>query len=195
MLKKSITYRNPFTDEEVTEDHYFHLSQADLVELQVQYKAGWIETMQRYIAEDDKAQLLEAMKNVILKAYGKKSIDGRSFIKNEAVREQFLGTEAYSALFMELMTDTDQIIEFFNGIVPSGVGDPKVRSLSSVPDEMPRLVSLADLESMSAEELAQVTSDISTGKVVLTSKLPEPTSDPESEETDNAEAPPETPVA
>ena len=35
MFKKTITYRNPFEDQEITEDHYFHLSKAEIVELEM----------------------------------------------------------------------------------------------------------------------------------------------------------------
>jgi hypothetical protein len=36
MLKKRITFTNPFTDQEVTEEHYFHISKADLVEMEME---------------------------------------------------------------------------------------------------------------------------------------------------------------
>jgi hypothetical protein len=95
VLKKSITYKNPFDeDEEFTEDHYFHLQESDIVELQVQYKAGWIETMTKYIADGDNEKILEALKNVILKSYGKRSENGRIhqrttlYVKNSWERQR-----------------------------------------------------------------------------------------------------------
>lgn len=209
MLKKSITYVNPFTDDKITEDHYFHLSQADIVELQVQYKAGWIETVQKYLADKDNEKILEALKTVILKSYGKRSDNGRTFIKNDSVREEFLGTEAYSALFMELITNTDELVKFFNGIVPEGISDPKVTSLSAVPDEPPRVVTPKELEDMSSEDLANLGADIAARKAVLAPTEPETAeSEPvypgsERDETEPApepepdvtEAAPEPPVA
>ena len=53
-----------------------------------------------------------------LKSYGEKSLDGRKFVKNDEVRDNFQQTEAYSALFMELATNADAAAEFVNGIIP-----------------------------------------------------------------------------
>ena len=47
MLKKTITYKNLFTEEEETEVFFFHLSQAELIELEMSKKDGFVETMQR----------------------------------------------------------------------------------------------------------------------------------------------------
>ena len=55
----------------------------------------------------------------MLAAYGKKSPDGRRFIKNNEIREEFTQTEAYSIIFMELATDADKAAEFINGIIPA----------------------------------------------------------------------------
>lgn len=199
MLKKSITYKNPFDeDEEFTEDHYFHLQESDIVELQVQYKAGWIETMTKYIADGDNEKILEALKHVILKSYGKRSENGRIHIKNDSIREEFLGTAAYSALLMELLQNTDLMIKFFNGIVPKGISDPKVTNLSAVPDEQPRVVTPEELESMSADDLAKLGSEIAERKAVLAPAEPETVeAEPERDENerDETEAPPESPVA
>jgi hypothetical protein len=205
VLKKSITYKNPFDeDEEFTEDHYFHLQESDIVELQVQYKAGWIETMTKYIADGDNEKILEALKNVILKSYGKRSENGRIHIKNDSIREEFLGTAAYSALLIELLQNTDLMIKFFNGIVPTGISDPKVTNLSVVPDETVRVVTAKELEAMSSEDLAKLGVEIAARKVVLAPSESE-TAYPGSErdetepapepEPDVPESEPETPVA
>lgn len=189
MLKKSITYTNPFNEEEtVTEDFYFHLSEADIVELQVHYKEGWIETMQRLIREGDNEKIYETLKRVIFKAYGKRSENGRVHIKNDAVREEFEGSEAYSALLMELLQNTDLMIEFFNGIVPRGVGDPKVTALNAVSDP-PRVVTSKEMEEMSQEDLQKLGAEVATGKVVF---MPDPEK-PETESEPVTE--PEKPVA
>ena len=62
--------------------------------------------------------IIETFKDIILRAYGEKSPDGRRFIKNQEVRDAFAQTEAYSNLFMELATDAKAASEFVNGIVP-----------------------------------------------------------------------------
>jgi hypothetical protein len=141
---------------------------------------------------------------VILKSYGKRSENGRIHIKNDSIREEFLGTAAYSALLIELLQNTDLMIKFFNGIVPTGISDPKVTNLSVVPDETVRVVTAKELEAMSSEDLAKLGVEIAARKVVLAPSESE-TAYPGSErdetepapepEPDVPESEPETPVA
>jgi hypothetical protein len=105
----------------VTEDHYFHLSKADLVELEMSHKGGLAKWLQRIVAEEDGAKIVAEFKNLILTSYGVKSEDGRRFIKNDALREEFVSSEAYSTLFIELCTDAGAAAAFVNGIVPAGL--------------------------------------------------------------------------
>jgi hypothetical protein len=146
VLKKSITYKNPFDeDEEFTEDHYFHLQESDIVELQVQYKAGWIETMTKYIADGDNEKILEALKNVILKSYGKRSENGRIHIKNDHTRRILGNGSVFSfahGVTSEYRLD-DQILQRNR---TQGISDPKVTNLSVVPDEPPRVITPKELE-------------------------------------------------
>ena len=117
MLKKSITYTD-LSGETVTEDFYFHLSKADLVEMEMSHKGGMSAFLQRIAKSEDGKAIISEFKNLILGAYGQKSDDGRRFIKSEALREEFMSSEAYSALFFELCTDANAAAEFVNGIVP-----------------------------------------------------------------------------
>ena len=77
--------------------------------------------LQRIIAEKKVPELVEMFQMLILKAYGKKSDDGRRFIKSEALREEFSQTEAYSELWMELITDEKAAAAFVNGLMPAEV--------------------------------------------------------------------------
>ena len=72
----------------------------------------------RIVAAQNGKVIIETFKDIILRAYGEKSPDGRRFIKNQEVRDAFAQTEAYSNLFMELATDAKAASEFVNGIVP-----------------------------------------------------------------------------
>ena len=58
-------------------------------------------------------------KDLVLKAYGVKSDDGRRFIKSKELSDEFSQTEAYSQIFMELATDDKAAAAFINGIVPA----------------------------------------------------------------------------
>ena len=75
MLKKTITYED-FDGNTVSEDFFFHLSQAELVELELSHKDGLSESLKRIIEAEDGRGIVAEFKNIILTAYGKKSDDG-----------------------------------------------------------------------------------------------------------------------
>lgn len=117
MLKKTITYET-FDGEEVTEDFYFHLSKADLVELEMSKKGGLEEWLKRVIASQDGKAIMEEFKNLIMMSVGERSEDGKRFRKDVQLRHNFRDSPAYDVLFMELITNADKAAEFVNGIIP-----------------------------------------------------------------------------
>lgn len=117
MLKKSITYTD-YNDHQRTEDFYFNLSKSELIELELSTSGGLTVMMDRIIAAEDTPALFKIFKDLVLKAYGVKSDDGRKFIKNQEVRDDFSQTEAFSVLIMELVSDAEKAAEFFNAIIP-----------------------------------------------------------------------------
>jgi len=117
MLKKTITYKD-FNGVERTEDFYFNLSQAELVEMQ-HSKQGGLETyIKKIVDARDSSELIRLFKDLVLKAYGEKSEDGRRFIKTDELRMEFSQTQAYSDLFMALASNEQEAIAFVNGILP-----------------------------------------------------------------------------
>lgn len=130
MLKKTITYTN-FNDEKVSEDFYFHLSKAELVELEMSYEGGLTEQIQRIAKAQDGKAIIAEFKNIILSAYGERSADGRRFIKNQALRDEFESTEAYSTLFMELVTDAEKAAEFVRGVIPNDLAEEAAKVVSA----------------------------------------------------------------
>lgn len=122
MLKKTITYTD-YNGVERTEDFYFNLSKAEIMEMEMSTTGGLAEMIQRIVQAQDAPAIIKIFKDLVLKAYGQKSPDGKRFIKSDALREEFEQTEAYSNLFMELATDSDAAAAFVNGIVPADVGE------------------------------------------------------------------------
>lgn len=183
MLKKTITY-NDFNDHEVSEDHFFHLSKADLVELEVGHDGGLSNALQEIVNSNDGKKIILEFKKLILASYGLKSDDGRRFIKNDQIRDEFASSEAYSTLFMELVTDADKAGEFVNGIVPKGM-DTQVDNVfkdapvaphtpsplpgpkEDPPAEKPRVLSREDITRMDQTELSHL---LATGKAVIRSE-------------------------
>ena len=122
MLKKTITYTD-YNGVERTEDFYFYLSKADLMEMEMGTTGGFAEMIQKVVNAQDAPAIIKIFKDLILKAYGEKSADGKRFIKNDELREAFSQTEAYSQLFMELATDSDAAAKFVNGMMPADVSE------------------------------------------------------------------------
>lgn len=128
MLKKTITYKD-YNETERTEDFYFNLSKAEIMELEMSTSGGLTEMIQRIVAAQDAPAIIKIFKDLILKAYGQKSLDGKRFIKNAELSEEFVQTEAYSQLFMELATNADAAAEFVNGIIPAETANKNVKAL------------------------------------------------------------------
>ena len=119
MLKLTRTY-NDYNGAARTEDFYFNLTQAEVTEMELSVDGGLVEMINRIVAAKDGKQIIAVFKDVILRAYGEKSPDGKRFIKSQELRDAFAQTEAYSDLFMELATDADAAARFINGIIPQG---------------------------------------------------------------------------
>ncbi len=118
MLKKTITYAD-YNGNERTEDFYFNLTKAEIMEMEMSTTGGLAEMITRIVAAQDQPAIIKIFKDLVLKAYGEKSADGKRFVKSDEIAAGFSQTEAYSILFMELATDADAAAKFVNGIVPA----------------------------------------------------------------------------
>lgn len=168
MLKKTITYED-FNGDTVNEDFFFHLSKAELVELELSHDGGLSQALQRIIDAEDGKSIVAEFKNIILSSYGKKSPDGKRFVKTQEIREEFESSEAYSTLFMELVTDADKAAEFVNGIVPQGLAEDAAKvtraDLSVVVE--PTLITGVDIQKMTPEEIAKLPERLAAGEIKI----------------------------
>ena len=118
MFKKTITFTD-FNGNQRTEDFYFHLSKPELAELELSHNGGVSTMIQRVVAEQDSKIIMSIFKDLICLAYGKKSDDGRTFEKSDAIVNSFLQSNAYEVLFMEIFTDADKAADFVNACMPA----------------------------------------------------------------------------
>jgi len=180
LLKKTITYTN-FNDEEVSEDFYFHLSKAEIVELEMSEEGGLSEALKKIIDSKDGKEIIARFKEIILGSYGHRSDDGKYFVKNDTIRQEFESSEAYSVLFMELVTDAGKAAEFVNGIIPKGmaeeaakvtraqlavVEEPGLKS-DPEPEQRPDVESITrvEMDDMSVEKLREAAARIAKGEL------------------------------
>lgn len=124
MIAKTIKYTD-YDGNEREEEFRFHLSKGELIDMQMSEYGGLDKLLQKIIDTKDQVKLWEYFKTIILKSYGEKSPDGRNFIKKDAAGrnlvDDFITTEAYSELMMELIQNADNASAFVNGIIPEGL--------------------------------------------------------------------------
>ena len=117
MLKKTVTYVD-YNGVERTEDFYFNLSKAEVTEMELSVEGGFSKMLEEIVKSNDNARILELFKEMVLRAYGEKSADGRRFMKSKEITENFSQTEAFSELFVELALNEDKAADFIKGILP-----------------------------------------------------------------------------
>lgn len=124
MFKHTIKYTD-YNGVEREEQFFFNLSKAELMEMELSTQAGVDEMIRMMIATNDNAKIMQIFKDLILKSYGIKSEDGRRFIKNQQLRDDFEQSEAYSEFFMSLLQDGELQNKFINGVI-SGTNVPNM---------------------------------------------------------------------
>lgn len=117
MLKKTITYTD-YNDRVRTEDFYFNLSKAEIMDMEMSVEGGLTQMINKITAAQDYNALYKFFTNLIRKAYGEKSEDGKRFVKSEEISDSFTQTEAYSVLLEEFTTDSKAAAAFVNAIIP-----------------------------------------------------------------------------
>lgn len=131
MLEKTMKYKN-FNDEEVEGTFYFHLTKAELIELELTTSGGVSSALDRIVKAKDVPELIKNFKIIVDSSYGMKTPDGK-FYKSEQILNDFKATNAYSELFTELITSSKAAADFVNAIVPSEMrlSESEVKNLMS----------------------------------------------------------------
>jgi len=117
MYKETVTYED-YNGIERTEDFYFNLTKAELYEMELSTPGGMTEYLTKIVNAQEATQIMAEFKKLLLMSYGKKTEDGRGFLKTPAIKEEFEASPAYSILFMNLAMDDKKASAFINGIIP-----------------------------------------------------------------------------
>lgn len=131
MLKKTVTYTN-YNDEEVTEDFYFALNEAEVLDKELSVEGGYSALLEKVVAEKNGAEMIKLFKELVLISYGEKSLDGKRFMKSEEIKENFKASAAYPQIFMELAMDAKAAEEFANGILPAKLNERYAKEQKAV---------------------------------------------------------------
>lgn len=131
MIKKTITFTD-LNGEQSTEDHYFNLTEAEVIELELTDNGSLSDIIKNIISTTNVQAIYRIMKQVILASYGTRSLDGKNFIKDPKISMQFLSSQAYSEMFIEFMKNPDSTSEFFSKLVPAKI-EEKVATPAATP--------------------------------------------------------------
>ena len=115
MFKHTINYHD-FNGNERKEDFYFHLSTPEVVRLEAKFGATIDEYTKTISEQQDLGQMLNFLEDIILTSYGRKTTDGKSFIKNQQLRTEFEYSQAYAELFEEMITNPELVKRFGEGV-------------------------------------------------------------------------------
>lgn len=121
MYKKTVKYTD-YNGNERSEDFYFNLTKAEMAEMELTFDGGSLGAYLEDIVKSNRnGEMYLFFKDFVLKAYGKKSEDGRRFIKNAELREEFEQSAAFSELMYELATNENATVEMFTYTIPEDV--------------------------------------------------------------------------
>jgi len=132
MLKKTIKYTD-YNGNERTEDFYFNLTRTELVEMNFSAEGGLEAYITKIIQTQNGKEILAALKAIITKAYGEKSLDGKYFVKSPELSKAFSETEAFDILFMELATNAKAAADFVNSVISKSLNST-VENINSTAD-------------------------------------------------------------
>lgn len=147
MLKKTIKYKD-FEGGEVVEDFYFNITMAEISKLALTSpEDDFVVYLQTMIKTRDGQQIIDTFEKIIRSAVGQRiEEDGKvKFKKSEKITSDLFDTNAYSALFMELIYEENAgraVAEFIKGIVPEELRDGIDKAIAadeelSLPEEEP----------------------------------------------------------
>lgn len=113
MLKQQVTYED-FDGNTQTETLYFNLNRMELISFQKRYGSENMENyINKLIEEKQIEPMYDLLNDFVLTAYGVKSEDGKRFIKNDQLREEFKQSLAYEALIEDFHDDSRKVLENF----------------------------------------------------------------------------------
>lgn len=138
MLTKTIEYVD-YNGTKRKEDFQFNLTKAEILEWVSSSDGDY--TIDKYLERihetGNRKEMVQMFKDLIYRSYGRKSLDGKRFEKSEAIKNEFMESEAYSVLFMEVAGDAKKASEFINGIIPDDLNDEILKIIRENPDGIP----------------------------------------------------------
>lgn len=131
MLEKKIKYTD-LRGHEREDTFMFHLNKSELLKLEMSVPGGFTAKINKMVDKEDAPEIVETFENFILSSYGEISEDGKSFIKNKELTDRFKNSEAYSELFIELISNPESAKAFVSGVIPVGINIEEQEKLMAI---------------------------------------------------------------
>lgn len=125
MLKREIIAED-FDGNKYVDIAYFHYSKNEILEQEISYPGGLRNHLIDIMRSGDNFKIYNFFKQFVLGAYGKKSDDGRRFVKSIEQTEAFSQSPAFETFLFELLEDQSKMESFFNEIMPAGTNVTKM---------------------------------------------------------------------
>lgn len=143
----TVTYED-FDGNTRTEELQFHMSKTELTNKVIGEYGMFDEAISKMIQIKDVTKLMLIVQDIIKSAYGKKSDDGKRFIKEDPATgrplyKEFEESPAYDAVYEELASSVDNIMDFIRGIMPKDVQkqyDEEVKKIEGVDSSIVKTV-------------------------------------------------------
>jgi hypothetical protein len=108
VFKYTATYKDLFTGDETHEDLYFHLIAPELTGFELSYgEGGFSEFLAKTLAKNDNFEIYSMFVKLVSISYGRRSDDGKRFIKNQEWTQEFLTSPAWEDFFFWLVAEED----------------------------------------------------------------------------------------
>ncbi len=117
MITREVTYID-YNGDEQTEKYYFDLTVPEMLELSFSSAGDIQSTLERLSNSRKVGEIFNIIQMIIFKSVGVKSDNGKRFIKNEEVLNDFKQSRGYESFLMKMMQDTDYASKFIEQLIP-----------------------------------------------------------------------------
>ena len=140
MFRKDIAFKD-YDGNQRKGEYYFNLNKAEIIMWMMQNGEYTLDKLiMRLGSERNGRKIMEIVEDLIHRSYGRKSLDGVTFEKTEEAWQAFYHSEAYSELFVELVTDAKKCADFIRSIIPAEMAEDVQKAMNEnyegLPDEL-----------------------------------------------------------
>jgi hypothetical protein len=119
MFPRTITWKDPFTQKEVSREFWFGITPAEIAEMKLAHRKDLSEYLDAIIEAQDNRELILLYKALIEEGVGVR--EEARFLKARDypdVHKDFFATGAYNQLFVDLLQSGDQGVKFLTDMFP-----------------------------------------------------------------------------